>query len=71
MTSVLAAGVLAIVISIALGPRFIALLRRYRIGQNIREEGPEGHKTKQGTPTMGGIMIVVGVVVNQMVRRKY
>ena len=63
MISVLAAGVLAIVISILAGPRFIALLRRYRIGQNIREEGPEGHKTKQGTPTMGGIMIVVGAVI--------
>ena len=43
MTSVLAAGVLAIVISIVAGPRFIATLRRLRIGQNIREEGPEGH----------------------------
>jgi phospho-N-acetylmuramoyl-pentapeptide-transferase len=71
VTSVLAAGVLAIVISIALGPRFIALLRRYRIGQNIREEGPEGHKTKQGTPTMGGIMIVVGTVIPYLILSDY
>ena len=61
----------AIVISIALGPRFIALLRRYRIGQNIREEGPEGHKTKQGTPTMGGIMIVVGTVIPYLILSDY
>ena len=37
---------------------FIAFLRDPRIGQNIREEGPQGHKTKQGTPTMGGLLIL-------------
>ena len=50
---------LAAVISVLAGPRFILVLRRLRYGQNIREEGPEHHKTKQGTPTMGGLLIVV------------
>jgi phospho-N-acetylmuramoyl-pentapeptide-transferase len=63
VTNVLAAGVLAAVISVVVGPWFIAFLRAQRVGQNIRDEGPEGHKTKQGTPTMGGFLIVVATVL--------
>ncbi len=63
MTNVLAAGVLAAVISVIAGPWFIAFLRRHRVGQNIRDEGPQGHQTKQGTPTMGGFLIVASTVV--------
>src|SRR5690349_4586718 len=40
-----------------LSPKFIEFLRRREFGQNIREEGPQGHQTKAGTPTMGGIII--------------
>ena len=43
-------------ISILAGPRFIAFLRRKEYGQTIREEGPEHHVTKQGTPIMGGLL---------------
>jgi phospho-N-acetylmuramoyl-pentapeptide-transferase len=56
---VLAAAVLAMVVSLIIGPRFIAFLRRNEFGQHIREEGPEAHKAKQGTPTMGGLLILV------------
>ena len=63
MTKALLAAVLAAVLSVALGPRFIDLLRRLRAGQSIREEGPEHHKEKQGTPTMGGLLIVGSTVV--------
>lgn len=63
MTNVLAAGVMSILISVIAGPSFVRLLRRYRIGQRIREEGPEGHQVKQGTPTMGGLLIVVATVI--------
>jgi len=38
-----------------LSPKFIAFLRRREFGQNIREEGPQGHQTKAGTPTMDGL----------------
>ena len=58
MKLVLAAGVLAMVLAIALGPAFIAFLRRNAFGQQIREEGPAGHMTKQGTPTMGGVLLL-------------
>src|SRR5438034_2337783 len=45
-------------ISILAGPRFIACLRRKEYGQTIREEGPEHHVTKQGTPIMGGLLVL-------------
>ncbi len=46
-----------------LSPRFIAFLRNREFGQHIREEGPEGHKVKAGTPTMGGLVIVLAFAV--------
>jgi phospho-N-acetylmuramoyl-pentapeptide-transferase len=63
MERVLAAGLLAMVISILVGPKFIDFLRRNEFGQMIREEGPAGHAIKQGTPTGGGLMIVVSMTV--------
>jgi phospho-N-acetylmuramoyl-pentapeptide-transferase len=61
MERVLAAGLLAMVISILVGPKFIDFLRRNEFGQMIREEGPAGHAVKQGTPTGGGLMMVVSM----------
>ena len=63
MTRVLVAGLVAGVISIAAGPRFIAFLRRKELGQHIREEGPARHVIKQGTPTAGGILILVAAAI--------
>ncbi len=59
---VFAAGI-ALVVSVALGPRFIAFLRRNEFGQHIREEGPKHHLAKQGTPTMGGLLILFAATV--------
>src|SRR3954469_17875739 len=58
MVRVLIAGLAAMLISILAGPRFIAFLRRKEYGQTIREEGPEHHVTKQGTPIMGGLLVL-------------
>ncbi len=55
--------VTAVLLSLLLGPRFIAWLQKLSIGQNIRDEGPEGHQAKAGTPTMGGVLILFAVVV--------
>jgi phospho-N-acetylmuramoyl-pentapeptide-transferase len=60
---VLIAGTAALLLCLFLSPKFIEFLRRRAFGQNIREEGPEGHKTKAGTPTMGGIIIVLAFSV--------
>src|SRR5262249_61924445 len=57
MARVLAAAIIALVISVLLGPRFIAFLRRNEFGQHIREEGPERHVEKPGTPTVGGLLV--------------
>ena len=63
MSRVLIAGVVALLISILLGPKFIAFLRRKELGQHIREEGPEHHVSKQGTPTMGGLLILLAASI--------
>ena len=47
------------VISVVIGPKFIAFLKRNELGQPIREEGPAGHVVKQGTPVMGGLLILL------------
>src|SRR5699024_5059352 len=57
MGEVLIGGTAALLLCVFLSPRFIAFLRLREFGQHIREEGPEGHHSKAGTPTMGGIII--------------
>ena len=56
---VLIAGTAALFMCLFLSPRFITFVRQREFGQNIREEGPQGHKTKAGTPTLGGIVILL------------
>jgi phospho-N-acetylmuramoyl-pentapeptide-transferase len=63
MGEVLIAGTASLLICVFLSPKFIDYLRRREFGQNIREEGPEGHHEKAGTPTMGGIIIVTAIAV--------
>jgi phospho-N-acetylmuramoyl-pentapeptide-transferase len=60
---VLIAGSASLLICIFLSPKFIEFLREREFGQNIREEGPEGHHAKAGTPTMGGIIIFIAIAV--------
>lgn len=63
MGEVLIAGTASLLICIFLSPKFISFLRAREFGQNIREEGPEGHHSKAGTPTMGGIIIFTAIAV--------
>src|SRR5881227_2880661 len=60
---VLIAGTAALLLCLFLSPKFIEFLRRREFGQNIREEGPAGHKTKAGTPTMGGIILMLAFAI--------
>jgi len=57
------ASMTALFLVLALGPWMIERLRRFQIGQYIREEGPAGHQQKAGTPTMGGLLILTGILV--------
>ena len=61
--SILITILVAFVITTILGPVFIPVLRRIKAGQSIREDGPKAHQTKAGTPTMGGLMIILAVVI--------
>ncbi|HEV8460454.1 MAG TPA: phospho-N-acetylmuramoyl-pentapeptide-transferase [Gaiellaceae bacterium] len=63
MARVLVAALVAMIIAILAGPTFIAYLRRKEIGQHIREEGLGHHVAKQGTPTMGGLLILIAATV--------
>ena len=56
----LAVAIAAIVV-LVLMPYFIRLLRKDGIGQQVRADGPQSHLVKQGTPTMGGLMFIIGI----------
>ena len=57
------ATVTAIFICLILGPFFIRLLKKYQVKETIRSDGPESHQQKAGTPTMGGLIILSGIVI--------
>jgi phospho-N-acetylmuramoyl-pentapeptide-transferase len=71
LSRVLLAGVIALLISILLGPKFIDFLRRNEFGQHIREEGPEHHVVKQGTPVMGGLLILLAASIAFLAFSRY
>jgi phospho-N-acetylmuramoyl-pentapeptide-transferase len=54
-------------ITVLLSPIFIPFLRRLKFGQSIREEGPKSHQKKSGTPTMGGLMILLSVTLSTLI----
>src|SRR5947208_8131464 len=58
-----AASLSALAISLALGPWMVRKLREFQIGQVIRAEGPQSHRPKAGTPTMGGLLILTASLV--------
>jgi phospho-N-acetylmuramoyl-pentapeptide-transferase len=58
-----AASMTALVVSLVMGPWLIRRLRDFQIGQVIRQEGPESHRAKAGTPTMGGLLILAAALI--------
>ena len=67
MIGILVAAAIALIVSIMFTPYLIRVFSRQGFGQEIREEGPEGHKSKRGTPTMGGVAILVAMWVGYLV----
>jgi phospho-N-acetylmuramoyl-pentapeptide-transferase len=60
-------GVLtALAITLLVGPRMIRMLEQYQIGQAVRDDGPQSHLGKAGTPTMGGALILVGIITSTL-----
>src|SRR4029077_9145200 len=71
MGRILFGGNAGVLIRILLSPKFIEFLRRREFGQHIREDGPEGHHQKAGTPTMGGVIIFLAVAVPFLILTDY
>ena len=60
------ATITALLISLFFGSKLIDALKQWNVGQQIREEGPQGHQVKRGTPTMGGVLIVGSVLISTL-----
>ncbi len=71
MGEILIAGMASLLVCIFLSPAFISFLRTREFGQFIREEGPEGHHEKAGTPTMGGIIIFAAISIPFLILSNY
>ncbi|SDG95043.1 Phospho-N-acetylmuramoyl-pentapeptide-transferase [Alteribacillus persepolensis] len=63
VSTIFLALVTAFILTVIFSPLFIPLLKRLKFGQSIREEGPKSHQKKGGTPTMGGVMILLAVFI--------
>ncbi len=64
------ASITALLISLVFGRRVIQALRNWNVGQQIREEGPQAHMAKRGTPTMGGVLIIASVLTSTLLWAK-
>ncbi|MBV9847379.1 MAG: phospho-N-acetylmuramoyl-pentapeptide-transferase [Kutzneria sp.] len=71
MKNILLAAAVALVVSILLTPYLIQVFSRQGFGQEIREEGPDSHKAKRGTPTMGGVAILVAMWAGYLAPHAY
>ena len=56
--------IVSFLIALFLGPVVIPVLKRLKVGQSIREDGPQSHLAKSGTPTMGGIIIILAILTS-------
>ncbi|PWZ95776.1 phospho-N-acetylmuramoyl-pentapeptide-transferase, partial [Staphylococcus pseudintermedius] len=63
----LISAIIAFVITAVLVPILIPTLKRMKFGQSIREEGPQSHMKKTGTPTMGGLTFLIGAIVTTII----
>ena len=71
MDSLLYAALLSAVVAFLCAPKLIPILRKMKFGQSIREEGPESHYVKAGTPTMGGLIILLGLTISTLFFAKF
>ena len=67
MKTILIAAIVSLGVSILFTPYLIKLFSKQGFGQEIREDGPQHHKKKRGTPTMGGTAIIIAMVVGYLV----
>ncbi|KAB3538592.1 phospho-N-acetylmuramoyl-pentapeptide-transferase [Alkaliphilus pronyensis] len=58
--------IIGFIITLILGPLIIPYLKKLKVGQMIREEGPKSHRQKSGTPTIGGLIIIISIIVTSL-----
>lgn len=63
-------AMISFLIVIILGPIFIPMLTKFKFGQTVRDDGPQTHLAKNGTPTMGGILMIVAILITGLTRSK-
>ena len=63
-------AIIAFLIVVILGPIFIPMLAKFKFGQTVRDDGPQTHLQKNGTPTMGGIIMIIAILITGLTRAK-
>ena len=63
MDRIIYSVIISFIFTLALGVAIIPMLRKLKLGQNIRDDGPKSHFSKAGTPTMGGIMFIIPIIL--------
>ena len=71
MINILTAAIISAVVVLILGPICIPILHKLKFGQSIRTEGPKSHQAKSGTPTMGGIFLIAGILIATLIRAEW
>ena len=71
LVKILTAAAIAAGVVLMLGPICIPILHKLKFGQSIRTEGPKSHQAKSGTPTMGGIFLITGIVIATLIRAEF
>ena len=61
-------AMISFLIVIILGPIFIPMLTKFKFGQTVRDDGPKTHLQKNGTPTMGGVLIIIAILITGLTR---
>ena len=64
-------AIIALLITFILVPILIPTLKRMKFGQSIREEGPQSHMKKTGTPTMGGLTFLISIIISSIIKSNY
>lgn len=63
-------AMIGFLIVVILGPIFIPMLAKFKFGQTVRDDGPQSHLAKNGTPTMGGVMMIMAILITGLTRAK-
>ncbi|SEN16148.1 Phospho-N-acetylmuramoyl-pentapeptide-transferase [Peptostreptococcus russellii] len=63
-------AIIAFVLVMAMGPIVVPFLHKFKFGQTVRDDGPQSHLKKNGTPTMGGVMMIISILITTLLRAK-